>query len=825
MRYLQVILPLPVGNLFTYSLPDDHQDYVEVGCRVVVPFGANKLYTGVVSEISDPAPEGDFQIKPVREVRDRRPVVDKTQLRLWHWIAQYYICTPGDVMKAALPGGMKLTSETLVRATESFDNTESLSETETLLLRQLANGKRNTITALQKQIKSKNLLKTIRALIDKGAVEISETLTGGFKPKRETHVRLNPKFLNREILNNLFDNLQKTPRRYDLLIKLVEMSGAATAIRFRNPALLEEVSRAELLRQSGVSAAVLLALKAKGIVEIYDYEVKRLRDYNGSIVEQLPLSEAQQTAFDDINRVFRQKDICLLHGVTSSGKTEIYIKLIKQCLAQGKQVLYMLPEIALTTQITKRLQRVFGNELGVYHSKFPDTERVELWQRQLSDKPCGVILGARSSLFLPFHNLGLVIVDEEHETSFKQQDPAPRYNGRDTALMLAHINRAKVLLGTATPSVESYYKAAQGKFGYVRLDKRYGDVMLPQIEVVDVQDLMRRKIMKMPFSPRLEEEIRQALSSGGQVILFQNRRGYAPVVECATCGWTPTCQYCDVSLTYHHDDNKLHCHYCGNTFPVPQRCPNCGGQDLRPHGFGTEKIEEEVKKRFPQARTVRMDLDTTRSRNSYEQIIEDFAAGKTDVLIGTQMVSKGLDFDRVQVVGILDADSIFSLPDFRSYERAFQMMSQVAGRAGRRSRRGLVILQTRRADSPIVSQVVNDDYEGLYHSQLEERRQFYYPPFYRLIYVWFKHREERVVADAATLAAQLMLEAFGGGILGPDKPLVGKVQMLHLRKAALKVSPLVPVVEVRQKLKQIVATLAQQPRFRSVTVYFDVDPL
>lgn len=378
MRYLQVILPLPVGNLFTYSLPDDHEGCVEVGCRVVVPFGANKLYTGVVSEISDHAPEGDFQIKPVSEVLDRRPVVDKKQLRLWHWIAQYYICTPGDVMKAALPGGMKLTSETLVRATEGFDNTESLNETEAQLLRQLTNGKRNTITALQKQTKAKNLLKTIRALIDKGAVEISETLTGGFKPKRETHVRLNPKYLNQESLNNLFENLQKTPRRYDLLIKLVEMSGAATAIRLRNPALLEEVSRAELLRQSGVSAAILLALKAKGIVEIYDYQVKRLRDYNGSIVEQLPLSEAQQTAFDNINQVFRQKDICLLHGVTSSGKTEIYIKLIKQCLAQGKQVLYMLPEIALTTQITKRLQRVFGNELGVYHSKFPDTERVEL---------------------------------------------------------------------------------------------------------------------------------------------------------------------------------------------------------------------------------------------------------------------------------------------------------------------------------------------------------------------------------------------------------------------------------------------------------------
>jgi len=839
MKYLEVILPVPIGRSFTYSVSGDMADAVQVGCRVIVSFGVSKLYTGIVRSISDTAPEQDFQIKEIDELIDQQPIIGAKELRLWDWMAHYYMCSPGDVMKAALPGGLKITSESTVRLIDEFDKWTILTPQETLVAELLSDGKRKTVGELQKGFNMRqkankeqskaslqaSLMRSVRSLIKKGAVEISESLVETFKPKKETHVRVAPNLLNERALNEALDSLVKTPRRYDLMIKLIEKTSVSSALKLKNRDLLTEVSRAELLRETGASAAVLMGLKAKGMVEVYDYEVNRLQHCTGTVVEQLPLSEAQQQTFDAINKSFGQKNVCLLHGVTSCGKTEIYIRLIKQMMAEGKQVLYLLPEIALTTQITKRLQRVFGDKMGVYHSKFPDAERVEIWQKQMSDKPFQLLLGVRSSLFLPQKNLGLIIVDEEHETSYKQQDPAPRYSARDTAIVLAAMHKAKVLLGTATPSIESYYNAQSGKYGYVRLDKRFGDMLLPEIEVVDVQDLMRRKMMKLPFSPQLETEIRSALESGEQVILFQNRRGYAPVVECSTCGWVPTCQFCDVSLTYHHEDQKLHCHYCGNTFSIPPKCPNCEGHDLRSHGFGTEKIAEEVQKRFPTARTARLDLDTTRSRNSYQKIIGDFAEGKTDVLIGTQMVSKGLDFDRVHVVGILDADSMMNRPDFRSHERAFQMMSQVAGRAGRRARRGKVILQTRRADYPLISYVVAGNYDAMYKEQIEERQLFYYPPFYRLIYVWFKHREEAVVDEAARKMATLMLKAFGGGVLGPDKPSVGKVQMMFLRKAALKVAPNLSTDAVRARLRAIVDEVMAEPKYRSVTIYFDVDPL
>ena len=825
MAYVSVILPVPVKGVFTYALPEETGCNVAPGCRVVVPFGTDKLYTGIVTTVENKPPEGDFKIRQVTEVLDSAPVVGQRELRLWRWMADYYMCSLGDVMNAALPGGMKLASETMVRLADSFMDFGSLSKSETVIVDFLRDGKRTAIARLHKSLPQSGLMRSIRSLMDKGALEVSEKLTETYRPKKEVHVRLCSGFMDEKALDGLFRSLAGMPRRHAVIAKLVELAGVTAALKLKNPKLLREVSRAELLKEAGVAPSALLGLKAKGVVETYDFEVNRLRAFTGSVNDSITLSPAQQEAYDGICRAFSDKDVCLLHGVTSSGKTEIYIQLMKQCLARGKRVLYMLPEIALTTQITKRLQRVFGDRLGVCHSKVPDAERVEIWRRQQGEKPFGIILGARSSLFLPQRDLGLVIVDEEHETSYKQQEPAPRYNGRDTAILLASLHGAKVLLGSATPSVESFFNAARGKYGYVRLDKRFGDMMLPQIKVADVKDLMRRKMMKPPFSPLLEEEMRKALEVGEQVILFQNRRGYAPVLECAGCGWVPTCQYCDVSLTYHRNDNRLHCHYCGNTFSVPDKCPACGGQDLHAHGFGTEKIEEEVHRRFPDARTVRMDLDTTRSRNAYERIIGDFAAGRTDILIGTQMVSKGLDFDNVRVVGILDADAMLSVPDFRSYERAFQMMSQVAGRAGRRAKRGMVVLQTRHADYPIVQQVVDDDYRAMYREQLAERKQFYYPPFFRLIYIWFKHRDEAVVNGAAAFAAQLLLEAFGGGVLGPDKPPVAKIHMLHLRKAALKVSLSMPVAEVRAKLCAMADRMASERRYRSVTVFFDVDPL
>ncbi len=825
MTYVSVILPVPVKGSFTYALPSDGGCRVAVGCRVVVPFGTDKLYTGIVAEISDTPPAGDFKIREVSEVLDTAPVVGQPELRLWHWMADYYMCSVGDVMKAALPSGMKLASETTVRLAEGFADFDSLTKSEAAITDLLRSGKGATIAQMQKSVPRSGLMRGVRSLMDKGAVEVSETLEKTYKPKKEMHVRLCPSYMNQAALDSLLQSLAKTPRRLAIIAKLIEMSGVTAALKLKNPKLLCEVSRADLLKESGAASSALLGLKAKGVVETYDFEVKRLHAFTGSVNDQITLSPAQQGAFDGICRSLSDKGVCLLHGVTSSGKTEIYIQLMKRCLAQGKRVLYMLPEIALTTQITKRLQRVFGDRLGVCHSKFPDAERVEIWRKQMGDKPYDIILGARSSLFLPQRDLGLVIVDEEHETSYKQQDPAPRYNGRDTAIVLARLHGAKVVLGSATPSVESFFNAERGKYGYVRLDKRFGDMMLPLVKVADVQDLMRRKMMKPPFTPLLEEEMRKALEVGEQIILFQNRRGYAPVLECATCGWVPTCQYCDVSLTYHRNDNRLHCHYCGNTFSVPEKCPSCEGQDLHAHGFGTEKIEEEVQRRFPKARTARMDLDTTRSRNSYERIISDFAAGRTDILIGTQMVSKGLDFDNVRVVGILDADAMLSVPDFRAHERAFQMMSQVAGRAGRRAKRGLVVLQTKHADYPIVQHVVDDNYRAMYEAQLAERRQFYYPPYYRLIYIWLRHRDEAVVNGAAALTAQLLLQAFGGGVLGPDKPPVAKIHMLHLRKAALKVPPSMPVAEVRAKLNEVASRVNSERRYRSVAIYFDVDPL
>lgn len=835
----EIILPVPVGKSFTYAVPSEMTAHIRVGCRVVVPFGNGKLQTGIVLSLSEQTEEHGFEIKPVAELVDSTPVVGERDLRLWQWIADYYICALGDVMKAALPGGMKLASETTVRPTDDFDRWDDLTDKEQTIMRLLADstkssstsksGKKtasaNTVESLQKKVREINALKTIRSLIQKGAVEVSESMVDTFRPKHETRVRLLPKFLDETALNELFESLRRTPRRYALLQKLCELTSVETAVRLRNPLLVEEVSRSRLLKEANASAAVLMGLRAKGIVETYEYEVGRLSAKAGSVAEQLPLSDAQQQACDEIVQSWREKRVCLLHGVTSSGKTEIYTRLIRKTIDEGKQVLYLLPEIALTTQITQRLRRIFGDEMGVYHSKFPDAERVELWQKQMGDKPFGLVVGVRSAIFLPMQRLGLIIVDEEHETSYKQQDPAPRYNARDAAVVLAQMHDAKVLLGTATPSLETYHNAQEGKYGYVRLDKRFGNILLPKIEVVDVQDMLRRKLMQQPFSPQLETEMRQALKDGEQVILFQNRRGYAPVVECAECGWVPTCDFCDVSLTYHHDNHRLHCHYCGNTFAIPDTCPNCGGKTLRSFGFGTERIEEEVHKRFPEARTARLDLDTTRSRNSYRRIIDDFSEGRTDILIGTQMVSKGLDFDRVRVVGILDADTMLNRPDFRCYERAFQMMSQVAGRAGRRNKQGHVILQTRRADSELIAQVIDNDYSGMCQTQLAERQRFFYPPFYRLVYVWIKHRDEQTVVEAAHLLAQQMLQRFGGGVLGPDKPAVARVQLKHLRKVALKVSPAVPAAEVRARLRAAADIALSAPRLRSVLVYFDVDPL
>ena len=646
----------------------------------------------------------------------------------------------------------------------------------------------------------------------------------GYRPKTETCVRLAAKYRNEQALHIAIDLLRRMPKQQKVFLAFLQLSH--WNLYFENPCEIKELTREELMNATSCSTAIVRQLVVHGFLEAYDREVGRLNHAGQPHPENMKtLNDAQTKAMSDIEAQWKEKNVVLLHGVTSSGKTEIYIHLIEKAIAEGKQVLYLLPEIALTVQMTERLQRVFGSELGIYHSKYSDAERVEIWQKQLSDKPYSVILGARSAVFLPFQRLGLVIIDEEHETSYKQQDPAPRYHARSAAIVMAQMLGAKTLLGSATPCMESYYNAKTGKYGYVPLMQRYQGIELPDIHVVDIKDLRHRKMMSGPFSPQLLSAIREALSQGKQAILFQNRRGFAPMIECKVCGWVPHCKNCDVSLTYHKRLNMLTCHYCGYTQPVPMVCPCCGNPHLSGRGYGTEKIEDQIKEVFPEARVARMDLDTTRTKGAYERIIHDFGAGKTNLLIGTQMISKGLDFDRVAVVGILDADSMLNYPDFRAYEYAFMMMSQVSGRAGRKGKRGLVVLQTRNPQLPVVQQVVSNDYQAFYHDLLAERHLFHYPPFYHLIYIYLKHKQEGIVEAASQQLGAQLRQRFGDRVLGPDKPGVARVQSLSIRKIVLKLENGIARAQTQQSLIALRQQLLNQKGYKALQIYFDVDPM
>ena len=747
--FVDVILPLPLDGVFTYSVPTSEEGRVKVGARVLVPFGRNKTYVGIISHIHNQSPEG-YQTKDILQVMDFSPILLDSQLKLWQWISDYYMSPIGEVYKAALPSGLKAED--------------------------------------------------------------------GYKPKTELYIRLTSPFRSEQALHVALNMLQRADKQQKAFIDYLALSGWDSGVG-------TELTRDELLNQ-GHSLPTINALVKRGLLETYECEVGRLNNNQEPHLENIkPLSTTQQDAFNQIQFSFLKKNVTLLHGVTSSGKTEIYIHLIQQALEQKKQVLYLLPEIALTVQMMERLQRVFGNRLGIYHSKYADAERVEIWQKQLSQNPYDVILGARSAVFLPFQRLGLVIIDEEHETSYKQQEPMPRYHARSAAIMLAQMFGAKTLLGTATPCVETYHNAKTGKYALVELFQRYQGIELPEIQIVDIKDLQHRKMMNGPFSPLLLNKVREALERGEQAILFQNRRGYAPVIECKQCGWVPHCQHCDVSLTLHRSLNQLTCHYCGYTYQVPTECPNCGCTQLQTRGYGTEKIEAEVRDIFPEARIARMDLDTTRSRHAYERIISDFSAGRTNLLIGTQMISKGLDFDKVSVVGILNADTMLNYPDFRAYEHAFMMMSQVSGRAGRKGRRGLVILQTKSPDLPLIQQVVHNDYSAFYRSLIAERQQFHYPPYYRLIDVYLKHRLDSVVETASIELAGWLRHWFGTRVLGPDKPSVAKVKSLSIRKLVLKFEQGINMTEVRKYLALAQQQMLQDKRYSSLQIYYDVDPL
>ena len=817
-KYVDVILPLPLPRTFTYSLPEDIVEDIEPGCRVVVPFGRKKYYTAIVHNIHHHAPT-DYEVKEVTTILDPTPILLPRQFTFWEWLADYYLCTQGDVYKAALPSGMKIESETVVEYNPDFEAVERLTDKEQLILDLLAGEPEQSVTFLEKTSKIKNILNVVKSLLDKEAIFVKEELRKTYKPKTEARVRLTESVATEQRIRSLFDELGRAPKQLALLMKYVELSG------FMGTKALKEVPKNELLQRSGVSPAVFNGLVEKGIFEVYHHEVGRLKRQQIETVELNPLNDFQQQAHDKVVVQLQEKNVCLLHGVTSSGKTEIYIHLIAEAIRQGKQVLYLLPEIALTTQITERLKRVFGSRLGIYHSKFPDAERVEIWQKQLTQKGYDIILGVRSSIFLPFRDLGLIIVDEEHENTYKQQDPAPRYHARNAAIVLASLYGAKVLLGTATPSIETYYNATTGKYGLVELKERYKEIQLPEIVPVDIKELARKKRMTGQFSRLLLGEIKDALDKKEQVILFQNRRGFAPMIECRTCGWVPKCKNCDVSLTYHKKINQLACHYCGYTIPLPRSCPACEGIEMINRGFGTEKIEDDIKLIFPEARVARMDLDTTRTRSAYEKIISDFEQAKTDILIGTQMVSKGLDFDHVSVVGILNADTMMNYPDFRAYERAFQLMAQVAGRAGRKNKRGKVILQTKSIDHPIIGQVIKNNYEEMVMNQLAERQMFHYPPYYRLVYVYLKNKNAALLEQMARVMTEKLRAVFGQRVWGPADPPVARVQLLYIKKIIVKVEVNAPMNRARDLLRQVQREMLMDERFKSLIVYYDVDPM
>lgn len=747
---VDVILPLPLEGLFTYSVPTVLEGKIQPFIRVKVPFGITKTHTAlVVRSHHTTSVDSNIKVKDIIDVIDEKPILLPEQYKLWEWIASYYMSPLGDILKAALPHGIR---------------------------------------------KEEN-----------------------YRPRTETYVSLAEKYADKQNLDEAINLLSRSPKQLEVFNIYLELTSHN-----------QQVTREELMNETHCNTSVIRNLVVRKVLRLYDAEVGRLN--NGGIphFEKInPLSHAQQEAFDTISN-FKKEEVkkpILLHGVTSSGKTEIYIHLIKEAINRGEQVLYLLPEIALTVQIMQRLQNIFGDKLGIYHSRYSDAERVEIWQKQLSEAPYSVILGARSAIFLPYKNLGLVIIDEEHETSFKQQDPSPRYHARSVAMVMAQWAKAQVVLGTATPSAESYYNSQQGKYHLITLIERYKAIKLPHIQVVDVKDLRHRKMMRGLLSPQLREAISEALHNGEQAIIFQNRRGFSPIVQCHQCGWSPKCPKCDVSLTYHKNTSSLTCHYCGYTYHMPNECPDCGNHELKDIGAGTEKVEDIIADEFPYARIARMDLDTTRTKNAYERIISDFSAGKTNLLIGTQMVTKGLDFDNVSVVGILNADTMLNQPDFRAYEHSFNMMTQVAGRAGRKNHRGQVILQTSLPQLPVIRQIVNNDFEGFFSMLMKERQAFSYPPFTRLIYIFLKHRDENTVSSAATEYVSRLRVIFKNRVLGPDKPSISRINMLHIRKIILKLEPSMSIQKTRQCIREVTNALLSDPYKKSVIISFDVDPL
>ncbi len=830
VQFADVILPLPVTGYFTYNVPDELLGKVVPGIRVIVQFGVKKFYSALVYQVHDRKPEG-YSTKPIEYAIDTTPIIPFPCFAFWEWIAGYYHCTIGEVLKAALPSGLKLESETRINYNSEYteQNNEKLSPREQLLLDIICEKRSLTIAELNNSLLKKSSIAVVKDLLGKGAISVEEQMKESYRLKTESVIELPERLRNEKSVNLALDLLKKIPLQQKLLITYIERS------EIFNQTTPLCVTKKELLQASGISTSVLNGLVKKNILSVTDKKVDRLASYAGLVSETSDLSPAQSIALDQIKQLFETRPVTLLHGVTSSGKTEVYIKLIKSCLDEGKQVLYLLPEIGLTTQIINRLTKVFGDKAGIYHSKFNDAERVEIWNKVLNfgnegDNPnqetkYQLIVGTRSALFLPFQNLGLIVVDEEHENSFKQYDPSPRYHARDAAIILGHLQHAPVLLGTATPAVETFYNATTGKFGLVTLNERHQNIEMPEIVTADFKDAYRRKQMNAHLTPLLFAEITGALERKEQVILFQNRRGFSPFIECKMCGWVPKCNQCDVSLTYHKHNNSLVCHYCGYTANHPGKCTTCGSGELTNKGFGTEKVEEDLQLIFPDARIDRMDLDTTRSKTGFEKIIHRFEQGEIDILIGTQMVTKGLDFENVSIVGILNADNLLNQPDFRAYERSYQLMAQVGGRSGRKNKRGKVIIQTSEPTHPIILNVINNDYEAMYRGQIAERKHFKYPPFYRMIGITLRHREKNELDRIAQELALQLRERFGARILGPEYPVISRIKLLYIKQLWIKIEREISVVHAKRQMQEILDRVKIHPGNKSVQIAIDVDPI
>jgi len=811
--YIDVILPIPLKQKFTYQVNKDEAAFLKQGMRVAVPFGKSKVYTAIVYQVHQTAPSG-YETKEIDHILDEEPVITKTQIKHWEWMASYYMCTLGEVIRAALPSAFLLESETIVSLSKNEISEEELTDEEFLVFEALQHQSSLHINDVRSVLDKKNVVAVLEKLLQKNIIQVQEEVYEQYKPKLKRYVKITSKYASEENLKTLLETLSRAPKQKEVLMNLFMLTAQTN----------KPISVKQLQKQSETSSSVIKSLIDKEILE--EYYIKKDRvEYSGAEASDIKtLNEAQQVAFSEIKETFKTKDVTLLHGVTSSGKTEIYVRLISEVIKSGKQVLYMLPEIALTTQLITRLQNYFGSKVSVYHSKYSVNERVEVWNNVLQAKQkAQIVIGARSSLFLPFSNLGLILVDEEHEPSFKQYNPAPRYQARDAAVVLANLHKAKTLMGSATPSLESYYNAANDKYGLVHLKTRYGNVLMPEIELVDIKEKTRKKRMKGHFSDRLLEEMNEVLELGEQVILFQNRRGFSPTVECTTCGVSPQCPNCDVSLTYHQYKNELRCHYCGYHMAMQLSCMACGSETLDTKGFGTEQIETELKALFPKHSIARMDQDTTRGKNAYARLIDKLENEEIDILVGTQMLAKGLDFRNISLVGVMNADNLLNFPDFRAHERSFQLLQQVSGRAGRTSKRGKVLIQSYNPYHQILQQVSTNDYKNMYEQQLEDRYQYKYPPYYRTIKITCKDRNLQKMQKAAKWFGQALENKLGEQVLGPEPPPVSRIRNFYISNILIKIPKKQSLKKTKQYINRVQQSFNSFKEFSSVRLTIDVD--